>query len=58
MLGSAVSKEGFVNVYRGTGKVLMAPTLAGVMPSGNGPESTPTSSHGLGSTIAGSLFNA
>lgn len=26
LLGSAVSKEGFVNVYRGTGKVLMAPT--------------------------------
>lgn len=25
LLGSAVSGEGFVNVYRGTGKVLMAP---------------------------------
>lgn len=27
LVGSAVSGEGFVNVYRGTGKILMAPTL-------------------------------
>lgn len=27
LLGSAVSGEGFVNVYRGTGTVLMAPTI-------------------------------
>ena len=27
LLGSAVSGEGFVNVYRGTGTVLMAPTV-------------------------------
>lgn len=27
LIGSAVSGEGFVNVYRGTGRVLMAPTL-------------------------------
>ena len=27
LIGSAVSGEGFVNVYRGTGKVLMTPTL-------------------------------
>lgn len=27
LIGSAVSDEGLVNVYRGTGKVLMAPTL-------------------------------
>ncbi|MDF2985410.1 MAG: hypothetical protein K0R50_920, partial [Eubacterium sp.] len=25
LLGSAVSGEGFVNVYRGTGRILMAP---------------------------------
>ena len=25
LLGSAVAGEGFVNVYRGTGKILMAP---------------------------------
>lgn len=28
LLGSAVSAEGFVNVYRGTGKILIAPVLA------------------------------
>ena len=27
LLGSAVSGEGFVNVYRGTGKILLAPTI-------------------------------
>ena len=27
LVGSAVAGEGFVNVYRGTGKVLMAPTI-------------------------------
>lgn len=26
LIGSAISKEGFVNVYRGTGTILMAPT--------------------------------
>ena len=26
LIGSAVSKEGLVNVYRGTGSILMAPT--------------------------------
>ena len=28
LVGSAVSSEGFVNVYRGTGKILIAPVLA------------------------------
>lgn len=28
LLGSAVSAEGFVNVYRGTGKILVAPVLS------------------------------
>ena len=41
LLGSAVAKEGFVNTYRGTGKVLMAPTISGTMRSDhNGPEQT------------------
>ena len=30
LIGSAVSKEGLVNVYRGTGKVLVAPVAANV----------------------------
>lgn len=57
-LGSAVSKEGFVNVYRGSGRVLMAPTAAGVRPDINGPENTVQSSHGVGASIASSIFNA
>ena len=28
LLGSAISSEGFVNVYRGTGKILIAPVLS------------------------------
>ncbi len=28
LVGSAISSEGFVNVYRGTGKILIAPVLA------------------------------
>lgn len=34
LIGSAVSGEGFVNVYRGTGKILMAPTVPGTTMSG------------------------
>ena len=45
LLGSAVSKEGLVNVYRGTGKVLMAPTMTGTMNyDSNGPEQTTATS--------------
>ena len=40
LVGSAISKEGFVNVYRGTGKLLLAPvcnnpivTLSPLIPS-------------------------
>ena len=53
--GSAASGEGFVNVYRGSGKILMAPTMSGTtMSSANGPESTTASSS---VSIADSLFN-
>ena len=31
LLGSMFNKEGLVNVYKGTGKVLMAPTIAGTL---------------------------
>ncbi len=41
LIGSAVAKEGLVNCYRGSGKVLMAPTITGTMRSDwNGPEQT------------------
>ncbi len=60
LMGSAVSGEGFVNVYRGTGKILMAPTLPGANASNkNGPEQTKaSSSHGLLSSVASSVFDA
>lgn len=54
LLGSLVSGEGFVNVYRGTGKILMAPTAFGtLMKQTNSPEETKKSSSGglLGSVI-------
>lgn len=34
LLGSLMNGEGLVNVYRGTGKILMAPTLPGTMDEG------------------------
>lgn len=47
LIRSAISKEGLVNVYRGTGRVLMAPTLPGTMNSleSNGPEQTSANAH-------------
>ena len=39
LLGSAVSGEGFVNVYRGTGTVLMAPTAKDKPLAGNASDS-------------------
>ena len=35
LLGSMVNGEGLVNVYRGTGKILMAPTLPGTLDAGS-----------------------
>ena len=34
LVGSLVNKEGLVNVYRGTGKVLMTPTVPGTLMAG------------------------
>ena len=58
-IGSAATGEGFVNVFRGSGRVLMAPTQNEHMTSpANGPETTPTSSQGIASSVVSSLFNA
>ena len=59
-IGSAATGEGLVNVYRGTGKVLMAPTTsqAPTMNPVNGPETTATSSQGIAGSVVSSLFNA
>ena len=54
-LGSMVSGEGLVNVYRGSGKIWMAPTAAGtLMSSSNAPDTAKKStSDGLISSIFG-----
>ena len=56
---SAATGEGFVNVYRGSGKILMAPTMqnAPYMSTTNGPETQQTTSQGVAGSIAGSLFD-
>jgi len=59
LLGSAVSGEGFVNVYRGSGKILLAPTVAGTtMSSAHGPSSSgSTSSKGIVGSVAKSVLD-
>lgn len=48
LLGSAVSGEGLVNVYRGTGKILMAPVIGKY--AGSAGQSNPTQNASSGST--------
>ena len=58
LIGSGLSGEGFVNVYRGTGKILMAPTITGTVHDNEsaGPKQTEAnSSHGLVSSLVSSL---
>lgn len=59
IVASTLSGEGVVNVYRGTGKVLVAPTMNGtVNPSSNGPEQTTANSGSdslVGSIVGGIL---
>ena len=59
LMGSAINGEGFVNVYRGTGKILLAPTINGTtMSSANGPkESSTISSKGLVSSVVKSALD-
>lgn len=57
LLGSAVSGEGFVNVYRGTGRILMTPTTFGTtMSTNNTPSEQAASSRGIMGSVAKSLF--
>ena len=57
VVGSIASNEGVMNVYRGTGKVLMAPTINGTMMStSSGPEQT--KSEGGSDGIVGSLIGS
>ena len=57
LIGSGLSGEGLVNVYRGTGKILMAPTMTGsVFANASGPkQNTVSSSHGIGKTLKNSI---
>ena len=59
LMGSLVSGEGLVNVYRGSGKILMAPIVAGTtMSTSNSPsEGAKTSSAGLIGSVASSLLD-
>ncbi len=59
LFGSWISGEGFVNVYRGTGKILMAPVVPGTLMRGdNQPKETAkTSSSGIVGSVASSLFD-
>lgn len=52
LVGSLVNKEGLVNVYRGTGKVLMAPTVPGTLMEGGG---VPNQESEGGSAVKGVL---
>ncbi len=56
-IGSGLSGEGFVNVYRGTGKILMAATMTNtVHPDSHGAKQTAAdSSHGMLGSIKNSL---
>ena len=57
-LGSLVSGEGLVNVYRGTGKILMAPVAYGTIMNQNNSSSEPakTSSEGVVGSVISSLL--
>lgn len=59
IVGSLVNGEGFLNVYRGTGKILLAPTLNGAeMNNSNGPQETAvTSSKGIVGSVTKSVLN-
>lgn len=58
LLGSLASGEGVVNVYRGTGKILMAPVAYGTLMNQNNSSEEPkkTSSDGLVGSVVSSLL--
>ena len=59
LLGSGMSGEGLVNVYRGTGKVLLAPVNGQAMQQRTiSPAPDTTSGKGLASGIVGGILNS
>jgi len=59
LIGSGLSGEGLVNVYRGTGKILMAPVMDGTTMSSrnSAQQESKSSSNGLLSSVATSVFS-
>ncbi len=57
LIGSMVNGEGLVNVYRGTGKVLMAPTIAGTTMSSSNTPKDDKASKGILSNVTEILKN-
>ena len=55
LIGSMVNGEGLVNVYRGTGRVLMAPTVAGTEMSKNNMPKEEKASKGILSAVANAV---
>lgn len=57
-LGSMVSGEGFVNVYRGTGKILLTPTAYGTLMkrTNTHEEAQKSSSDGIVGSVVSSIF--
>lgn len=58
LLGSVVNKEGLVNVFRGTGRVLMAPTIPGTTMEGGSAEEAATGAEKKGDGVGGRLRSA
>lgn len=64
LIGSGISGEGFVNVYRGTGKVLLASVSSQAMAQRNGNNPTPNTGNGsatignIAGSALGGLMNA
>lgn len=56
LIGSLASGEGFVNVYRGTGRILMAPVTFGTLMSSKNSTKEPAKSSSNG--ILGSVINS
>lgn len=59
LVGSLVSGEGLVNIYRGTGRILMAPTTFGTLMNQNNSPKEPakTSSAGVVGSVVSSLLD-
>lgn len=58
LVGSMVNKEGLLNVYRGTGKVWMTPTVSGTLMEEGTVENTSSSGGSATKSVVGGIINA